>query len=364
MSISSHCDSRLTQQGRVFFWIAIFVLSCGLAFVHEALVLSSLLMLFSLVPIFLLNKFHFSKVDSSCDAINVLEAEKTFLVKLTFSNRGGSPCSHLSVQTKYRRDQADAEHQFHLKPLEKQQCTLSFRAPKRGVYQDLHVANLCSQKPFGLFRCRRKICSKGSSFVFPEVIKPKHFLDFISLTSQNRPSDRHHTSQGDFMGLRDFRSGDALKLINWKAMARHQKLVVSEYEPRFETEKPEIRLIFYHNYDSITKELAFEQSISELMGIISLLFESQMEFEFCSSWNEWKPLFSHIHQLDQFQRLLSSIKKHDPPHHSTAKQPSYGKGINIVISPEPFSRWGTAIKGRSAELYSVENQHLVKRDPT
>jgi uncharacterized protein (DUF58 family) len=163
------------------------------------------------------------------------------------------------------------------------------------------------------------------------------------------------------LGLRDFRSGDALKSINWKAMARVQKLVVSEYEPHYETQTAELRLIYHHDHHSKQSERDFERSLAELMGTISLLIQSQVEFEYCSSWSDWEPLSSQIYQLDQFQRLLSSLKSKDLELHSPRKRPSYGNGINIVVSPEPFSRWSTVIKGKAAEIYSVENQTLVKR---
>lgn len=116
------------------------------------------------------------------------------------------------------------------------QCGL--HAPRRGVYQ-LRGVRLDSDFPFGLLHASQTTDESTSLLVYP----PFHPLRKLEIPSGRR----HHpggvalaASRGDsfeFWGNREWRQGDTLRDIDWRATARLrrplEKPVVREYREEF-----------------------------------------------------------------------------------------------------------------------------------
>ncbi|HVM36738.1 MAG TPA: DUF58 domain-containing protein [Actinomycetota bacterium] len=104
-------------------------------------------------------------------------------------------------------------------------------APRRGVFPAGEI-RLVSGAPFGILRSRRVIDVPS-----PTIVVPRHveLRSFPLLEPSSFPSDvlheRARTGAGEeFLGVREYRPGDARKAIHWRSTARAGRLIVREYE--------------------------------------------------------------------------------------------------------------------------------------
>jgi len=97
---------------------------------------------------------------------------------------------------------------------------------KRGVYR---LENLFVESgfPFIFFTRRLRIRAKGEVVVYPEVKE----IDISSALSAGdyREHARRPGDGDEMLFIREFRYGDDLKRINWKATAKADKLMVKEF---------------------------------------------------------------------------------------------------------------------------------------
>jgi uncharacterized protein (DUF58 family) len=121
--------------------------------------------------------------------------------------------------------------------------TLATHALRRG-WRPVGRLTLATQYPFGLFRAW-------------SVLHPQRDLLVLARAEAGHPplpsgggheSERRRAQQGeDWSGLRDYRSGDARRLIAWKASARQERLLVKELQD------PSARhLVFDHAQTGLT----------------------------------------------------------------------------------------------------------------
>lgn len=105
---------------------------------------------------------------------------------------------------------------------------------KRGALTLSHVT-LVRSDPFGLFNARRKIPQFGRMMVLPKI---------YPMAPVVLPGNRHYqpggvalaSSVGDaeeFVSLRDYRPGDAVRRIHWKSWAKTGKPIVKDYQEEF-----------------------------------------------------------------------------------------------------------------------------------
>ncbi|MCR6496816.1 DUF58 domain-containing protein [Thermomonas sp. S9] len=129
---------------------------------------------------------------------------------------------------------------------------LRLPAPRRGLWP-LPRLILSSVQPLGLARAWAYVWPAQSLLVYaaPEPQAPP-LPAAVGVQGRARPSrsgeDPHH--------LRDYRSGDALRAVAWKASARHASLLVREDEQQ---QAGELRLDWQQ-----TAGLPYEQRISRL----------------------------------------------------------------------------------------------------
>jgi uncharacterized protein (DUF58 family) len=103
---------------------------------------------------------------------------------------------------------------------------------ERGVYTWRAIRTIASD-PFGLFELQKEIPADGELVVRPASLslgrlplKPR-----MTLHSTGPVSIRLSGSSTDFLGIREYRSGDSLRRLNWRLAARHpHELFTNEYE--------------------------------------------------------------------------------------------------------------------------------------
>lgn len=93
--------------------------------------------------------------------------------------------------------------------------------------------DLLIRSPLGLWRKRQLLPLVNDVRIYPNFAEIAHYT---LLATDNRLSQmgvrrRRRRGEGsDFHQLREYRAGDALKQIDWKATARHRKLISREYQ--------------------------------------------------------------------------------------------------------------------------------------
>jgi uncharacterized protein (DUF58 family) len=123
----------------------------------------------------------------------------------------------------------------------------SLRPSLRGVY-DIGPLDVSYTDPFGLAIGRLAVGSSQSLYVVPLIVP---LGTSVSLAVSGEGSARliQHMATGndDDLMTREYRTGDALRRVHWRASARHGELMVRQEEQR---SYPEARLILDTRTDS------------------------------------------------------------------------------------------------------------------
>ena len=105
---------------------------------------------------------------------------------------------------------------------------LALPTSRRGWFKPGRVS-LFTQFPLGLFHCWGYVELQSACLVYPRPAPPGLPLPPFSVDAQ--PQGSHATGgDEDFSGLRDYRTGDSLRRVDWKASAREQGMYTKEFE--------------------------------------------------------------------------------------------------------------------------------------
>ncbi|MGL4594211.1 MAG: DUF58 domain-containing protein [Thermoguttaceae bacterium] len=114
--------------------------------------------------------------------------------------------------------------------------TYAVRLPRRGLYR-FGAVSISTRFPFGFLRHKTTASLSEKSdvegIVFPRIgvlssiWKQKNRVAFDVISSHSFRSDRE---SGEFLGLRQWQSGDAKKWIHRRATAKYRKPVVCQFE--------------------------------------------------------------------------------------------------------------------------------------
>lgn len=126
---------------------------------------------------------------------------------------------------------------------------LALPAPEKGAALRLETGLLCKKRgvyrlpgwrietdfPFGLLRAHQTFAKETPLLIYPRFT-PLSFLD-VPLGRRFHPGGVALASRGgdsfEFLGNRDYREGDALRDIDWRATARLQKPIIREYREEY-----------------------------------------------------------------------------------------------------------------------------------
>lgn len=104
-------------------------------------------------------------------------------------------------------------------------------ARSRGPFDSSAVV-LASAAPFGVAERRRRVEVSSRTIVYPRLIA----LDELTfLESTPTPERAMHTmprrgAGPDYLGIREYRTGDSLRHVHWRSTARHGEVMVREFE--------------------------------------------------------------------------------------------------------------------------------------
>lgn len=132
-------------------------------------------------------------------------------------------------------DGLNVEHlpqRIELQPGQHSQLTYRVRPVRRGHF-NLEVCEINLPGKFGLWSARRYLSLSDSTRVYPDFahLYGAQLLAVDNWLSQLGVRQRQRRGQGlEFHQLREFREGDSLRQIDWKATARQRTPIAREYQ--------------------------------------------------------------------------------------------------------------------------------------
>ncbi len=112
-----------------------------------------------------------------------------------------------------------------VRPGETRRGDLHIMAPRRGRYASVEV-RLFSSYPLGFFTASRRIVVPQAYCVFP---RPEGEIPLPSDNSLLDASISVRPEGDDFAGVRDWRAGESMRHVDWKAVARGQRVMVKQW---------------------------------------------------------------------------------------------------------------------------------------
>lgn len=150
-------------------------------------------------------------------------------LQLALKNRGVLPLWGLWIEGIRQDDSADNEL-FSLGSRQTQTLERERLACPRGRYP-ITAPMLCCQFPFGLYTARCPLACTDEALVWPSYFTAPPLPEGgVSESSEGSFPSRKAGTSGDLMGVRDFRRGDSLRRIHWPQTARHDRLIVTEWQ--------------------------------------------------------------------------------------------------------------------------------------
>lgn len=116
----------------------------------------------------------------------------------------------------------------------------TIRAPHRGIFP-VGPLVVDYEDPFGLLHTTLRVGDRDSLVVAPPLVRlPTTGGALTRAEGESAVIQRRATGSFDDLITREYRPGDALRRVHWKASARRGTLMVRQEEPR---SHPEVRLI-------------------------------------------------------------------------------------------------------------------------
>lgn len=143
----------------------------------------------------------------------------------------------------------------HIPPTSNSSVDMDSIFTKRGIYRHGDFT-LESTFPFTLFRKNIKAHIAGEVIVYPEIKEIDELIpeliksDYTAYTTRHAPGD-------EFLTIREFRYGDSMRRIQWKASAKTGKLMVKDTG----TDEPKLLTIILDNIKPLHTE-SFEKAVS------------------------------------------------------------------------------------------------------
>lgn len=180
---------------------------------------------------------------------------ETVNIELIWQNQSRVPLPWLefneSIPPELRRGES-ASWAISLGSRQKRQMSYQVQAGRRGYYQ-IGPARLTSGDLFGLVRPSTGELGADYLTVYPRIIPLVELglpsrLPFGTIASQQRLFE----DPARPAGVRDYRSGDSQRQINWKASAHASQLLVRRYQPAISLET--VILLDLHTEDYEKKD--------------------------------------------------------------------------------------------------------------
>jgi uncharacterized protein (DUF58 family) len=214
----------------------------------------------------------------------------------------------------------------------KAECRVFFE--KRGIYRwgDFFLE---SSFPFIFLTRRIRVHVEGAVMVYPEIIDVEG-TQTHSGEGQSSYSIRPGRGE-DLLAIRDFRAGDDVKLISWKASAKAQGIMVRELAE----EQPRAVNIILDDIGPFDSR-AFERAVSYAASLAMRLIEEDF-FVGLATATKTLPYGNGPEQLYRILDVLAVIRETESPLKSYEGDSS---GMNVLVLKSQAS----SMKGLEADM--------------
>lgn len=123
---------------------------------------------------------------------------------------------------------------WRITPDERQRLTFRARFHRRGCYA-FGPTQLSTRFPLGLVQRTVHVATSDRMIVYPQRGRlTRNWMRLHQVAQEGVGANRSQPGilEGDFHGLRDWRSGDSRRRIHWRTSARRGSLVVRQFEQR------------------------------------------------------------------------------------------------------------------------------------
>lgn len=198
-----------------------------------------------------------------------------------------------------------------LEPGESKEISLGLLPRRRGL---LRLVNLKVElpDPFGLFQRLRPVANEAGEIL---VIPRRYKLPPLDLSGPSELKVGGETAStvrgegGEFMGLREYRPGDSLRKIHWKAWARTGQPIVKEFE---EIRFPRYGLVLDTSLDESGPEF-FEEAVSVAASFVSTMEREQclLDLMFVREEPEVFTAGRGVARVDRLMEVLARVEGSD-----------------------------------------------------
>jgi uncharacterized protein (DUF58 family) len=199
-----------------------------------------------------------------------------------------------------------AEHQeqrfFFNKICGQTACSIQFRCLRRGCFR-LGDLRLVSAYPFGIVEFSRQIpVEPADVLVFPRVVDLTRLPEPLTADATTWGDQRRPQKGGrdEFTAVREYSRGDEMNRIHWSVSARHQKLMVREFE---KTDRPALLIVLDCNrkFDiGQAPVTTFEFAVTIAASMIRSASREGIPCHLATRGDHWQELTIQPHSADLY----------------------------------------------------------------
>ena len=223
-------------------------------------------------------------------------------------------------------------------------------ARRRGLFR-LGPVDLRVGDPFGIFASERRVDARNTIVVYPPIsIMADIDIPTGSMVGTSRSSIRTHQVTSDAGGIREFHPGDPLKRIHWPSSARHNRLVVKEFDL-----EPTASLWIALDLDRAVHvghgdESTEEYGVKIVSSLAHQLVRDNKSVGFITLSRSGRHVIEPQKGLKQLWRILEALAvvkaTGTVPFHDflSSSVRGLGRGTSLIaISPSADSRWAFSL---------------------
>lgn len=353
---------RLTSRGRRLLLGAIVVLVAGLLVGNVVLVQLSTFFLFLIPLAVLASHMNLRGVTYDHALPEAAYRNEAFTVELRLCNaKPGLGAFDIQVM-----DEVVSRHQteptvLSVGPSDERSRIVVTRIRQRGVYEDFGYS-LSSQFPLGLVENHMTGRLTDRLIVGPWSRQAPDIMPLLE-AGVGHGGLRNRVSSdfiGEFVAMREYRTGDHPRRISWPFSVRFQKLIVKE------TEQPCPRnvSVLFHSYAPagvVLSRRSFENSLELLVGLFEHLRESFIPVDFAASFNRWQrigidggPAARHEFELVMATARMGVTRTIDPLVRvmQSEKRSSL---VQLVVSNCPCRFWTALLPRTHIPVFCMDN---------
>jgi len=191
-----------------------------------------------------------------------------------------------------------------LDPGGKVRLSWSFRPRQRGL-ETIELRGMLSRYPFGFLRKTILESNRVDSLVWPARCELVWHTPAAG-EAHRQGSDISRAGEGnDLRNLREYRPGDALKQISWKASAKINQLVVRETED-------ENRQAYCLEVDPSPALWSEDKNFEHMLSIAGTLSEDLFRQDRLAAWRIRGQPPRRLHRIEDWETMMDELAEMEP----------------------------------------------------